>query len=364
MSTLDFFVENYPTLFELIGIIFILALSAHISRRMKALALLSVILLMIEIVMFYLEAWTQTFDRLSLFRPLLTAGLYTIYPLILIVITNINVPRTPPKPVRLLLLMPWLISVPLYFTSQQTHLVSWYLENNRYQGGPLYWLPYTVFTFYGIVFLIRTFIYFKNYSRLNQFFTAYIVIAPILGATLYTIVQNNYDYNELFSTALLLYLFCTYIHMAKTDSLTSLLNRQSYYKDMRSKSRFITAVASIDMNDLKPINDNYGHEAGDTALKTVAEVLRDNCGDRGTAYRIGGDEFIIFYTDTDLKTLEGNVAKMRSKMSETSYSCAFGYTVKAPDEPIKDAIIRADHMMYDNKAQMKNTAVRDVSCQV
>ena len=80
----EYFLNNFPMLFELIGLLIILFISAHISRRVKTYTRLAVLLLLTSILVTAFEGWTQTFERLSLWRPILTAFKYSLYPLILI----------------------------------------------------------------------------------------------------------------------------------------------------------------------------------------------------------------------------------------------------------------------------------------
>lgn len=116
---------------------------------------------------------------------------------------------------------------------------------------------------------------------------------------------------------------------------------------------FLLALVSVDMNGQKLYNDTQGHEAGDTALKTVSAVLWENCGPSGVVYRVGGDEFIILYKSAgDVEPLEA-IAAMREKMAQTPYVCAFGYAAKK-GKSVEDAVRRADAEMYADKAALKN----------
>ena len=73
------------------------------------------------------------------------------------------------------------------------------------------------------------------------------------------------------------------------DALTRLWSRLSFYEDCRTLRNAVTAVASVDMNGLKRINDRFGHEAGDQALQTIALALRRIMSRKAIAYRTGGD---------------------------------------------------------------------------
>ncbi len=140
MDIKGIFLDNYVMLYELIGLLVIMGVSAHLSDRMKRLTVIVVVLLILEAVVFRLEQWTQTFETLSIARPLLTALLYSLYPAILMTMTSlIGSDRFTRKDV--LVAIPWAVCVPLFFSSQWTHLVCWYWEENHYAGGPVYFLP-------------------------------------------------------------------------------------------------------------------------------------------------------------------------------------------------------------------------------
>lgn len=82
-----------------------------------------------------------------------------------------------------------------------------------------------------------------------------------------------------------------------TDYLTSVMSRQAFDRDVSKyldKHKGEPSVgALIDIDDFKYINDLYGHDAGDAALKTFAKVLEDNFGQLGKVCRNGGDEFAV-----------------------------------------------------------------------
>ena len=353
MLIIKFIMDNYVMLFELIGLLILLHISAHISDQMKKQTRGVVALLLAETLIFTLERWTHDFARLSMLRPMLTACLYSIYPIILICVMQLTIMKIRTRKRMLLLLIPEFVSIPVYFTSQWTHLVCWFSEDNKWRAGPLRYWPYVVFGFYMLVFLIQNYMYFKNYARDNRLILTYIFFCPVIGALLYLLYEYDSDYGPLFTSAIVLFYIFLYIHMAKIDPLTSLLNRQSYYEDMRTKARAITGVASVDMNELKFFNDTIGHEAGDQALATIAEILRTHCGRGGTAYRVGGDEFIIFYINAGEQEITDAISDMRACLAATPYACAFGYAMKGELDQLRDVICIADERMYADKAEMK-----------
>lgn len=351
MTFLDYITENYGMLFEVIGLIIMLSISVHISKKMKIFTIAAVSLMFIETIVFHLEKWTQTFETLSIARPLLTATLYSIYPIILILMLGITA-GTMSKKVFWLLMIPEILSIPAYYSSQWTRIVFYFKEDNHYSGGLIPSLPYFIFIFYAIVFVFVNFKYLKNYYQINKLIIGYIVIGPFAGVGMYIASSSEKDYIPFFGSAMLLYFIFMYIHMAKVDPLTSLLSRQSYYKDLEN-SRNINCVVSIDMNYLKYYNDNMGHEAGDKALATVSKIMRENSGPNGIVYRVGGDEFVILYSGVSEQEVQQRIQTMRDEMAKTEYACAFGYSMRLPGESIHDTIRKSDELMYINKAIMK-----------
>ena len=353
----DFFTENYVMIFELIGLLIILTLSVSISSHMKKLTRAAVVLMFAETVFFYAEKWTQSFTKLSILRPMLTAAIYSIYPIIMVLIMQITTEHTLSSKSLLLLLIPEFISVPVFFTSYWTHLVFTYSDENMYGGSDYglllgYW-PYILFAFYAVVFIIINIRYFRKYTKKEAIVATFISVFPLSGVIYYLVAHVYKDYSAFFTSGILLYYVFIYIHMSRIDPLTELLNRQSFYKDISKNAKSITGIVSVDMNNLKYLNDNFGHEAGDKALKTISSVMNKSCGRGGTAYRIGGDEFVILYTNAEEEAIIENIKNMRSGIEEAKYSCAFGYSMKSPDETIKEVLRRSDEKMYINKVEMK-----------
>jgi diguanylate cyclase (GGDEF)-like protein len=97
-------------------------------------------------------------------------------------------------------------------------------------------------------------------------------------------------------------------NLAKTDYLTELPNRLSFYErashvvDMAIRKNDSYSVAVIDIDFFKKVNDTYGHQVGDLALQTVAQALRNNVRSMDIIARFGGEEFNVLLPSTDEKT--------------------------------------------------------------
>lgn len=82
------------------------------------------------------------------------------------------------------------------------------------------------------------------------------------------------------------------------------------------------AVVLIDLNAFKPINDTYGHAAGDAVLRHVAALLRDHVRASDTVARLGGDEFVLILKETDAATAVAQARRLAALLRATP--CAYG----------------------------------------
>ena len=153
--------------------------------------------------------------------------------------------------------------------------------------------------------------------------------------------------------------------MYKKDALTGLLNRigfQNLYDRIRSSDenygREVTVIMS-DLDGLKYINDNYGHEEGDNAIITIAKALKKSCPEDALCVRYGGDEiFAMIIGKYDIEGVMDHIKKELADYNETSekeymvvVSCGFASYKLDEDFDIKKALRNADKKMYEEKKQ-------------
>ena len=87
---------------------------------------------------------------------------------------------------------------------------------------------------------------------------------------------------------------------AYTDSLTGLKSRAAFNPEQEKRKGSAGGISSllmVDVDDFKNINDQYGHRAGDAALKSLALILRKTVRDKDSVFRWGGDEFVVILPD-------------------------------------------------------------------
>ncbi|NNF78260.1 MAG: GGDEF domain-containing protein, partial [Rhizobiales bacterium] len=104
--------------------------------------------------------------------------------------------------------------------------------------------------------------------------------------------------------------------MVDQDMFLPLLNRRAFEREFTriwsaaKRYKFPVALIYMDLNNMKQINDQFGHEAGDLALRSVAKVLRENCRGSDLAGRMGGDEFGLLMMQSDIKAARQKAAEL------------------------------------------------------
>lgn len=155
--------------------------------------------------------------------------------------------------------------------------------------------------------------------------------------------------------------------LARRDELTGVRNKtafteleQSIQDNIEKGMDYLPfAIVVCDLNDLKTINDTKGHKAGDEYIKSSAELLC-NIFNHSPVFRIGGDEFAIFLSGDDFGSRKQLIDRLHrialsNQSSHEGPVIAVGLAEYNPadDSNITDTFERADHMMYEDKRELK-----------
>ena len=155
---------------------------------------------------------------------------------------------------------------------------------------------------------------------------------------------------------------------AATDSLTGLLNRRAFEAALSGLRRQHTAiaVAMADLDHFKDLNDTYGHETGDRALRVFAQTLRDNLRASDLIARHGGEEFVIALTECSADDASNILENVRARLEATAtqaglprFTASFGVVAVRPDEELPDVLVRADRALFYAKNHGRDRVVDD-----
>lgn len=144
------------------------------------------------------------------------------------------------------------------------------------------------------------------------------------------------------------------------DEMTGLYNRRYFEIELErlNKSRNLPISIVIgDLDNLKFINDNFGHKMGDEYIKKAAEILKNNFRDGDIIARIGGDEFAVILPDTNSETALEISKRIKNDCKNCKdykkFGISIGHEVKNnQSEDLEEIFIKADENLYDDKEKI------------
>jgi len=151
---------------------------------------------------------------------------------------------------------------------------------------------------------------------------------------------------------------------ALVDPLTGLLNRRGWEKltaveeDRMRRYGHTAGVVFLDLDNLKRVNDQSGHDAGDSLICKTAEVLKSTTRESDLLARVGGDEFVVLAVECDLRTCFTMIERIQRAFQNAGIEISIGFGTKNAANTIEDAVTLADADMYQQKQARRNNPNR------
>ena len=159
--------------------------------------------------------------------------------------------------------------------------------------------------------------------------------------------------------------------LAVTDRLTDIMNRRMGIKYLEKqiervkREKVPLTVCFVDVNGLKKVNDNYGHLEGDELLKNVAQILQNNIRSADAVARMGGDEFLMIFSNKRIEEVKDVWARIEEKVEKWNkitdkpynISLSHGFAQKEFEDGLSsdELIEKADSQMYKDKKRYYNS---------
>lgn len=151
---------------------------------------------------------------------------------------------------------------------------------------------------------------------------------------------------------------------AMMDELTCVYNRrffEQYTASLEKSGKYPVSIISADCNDLKKVNDTYGHLVGDEYIRMTALLFRTNTTiqHKGRIFRTGGDEFVIILSETSLDEAENIIKKLQNEavhfsVKQKNVSISYGAScLENKNTSFRECLDNADKQMYKNKSEYK-----------
>jgi diguanylate cyclase (GGDEF)-like protein len=152
---------------------------------------------------------------------------------------------------------------------------------------------------------------------------------------------------------------------SRTDSLTELPNRREWDERLDRENSILQrhnrsyAIAVIDLDGFKAINDSLGHAAGDLLLKRAGKILKAMIRSEDIAARVGGDEFTVLFCEPKDDGEEQLLKRLETAFNEQGISTSIGIAYSQPNQTLMGLWHRADELMYDSKSAKKTKRERN-----
>lgn len=304
------FIPLTAIVFSLILFIDNKTISKTITKFYIAMDVVFGILVVADLLDFYFAG----LETLNNFRYLTSILGYSLRPLalLLIVFTLIRNENSVKK--SWLIIIPAIVNAVICILNVFTKWVFSFSPDNHFIRGPLGYLPHIVSAIYLIMFLIIVFSRARKIDK-SEFI---LVLALTFGTVAAVVLESLIEVRCLVNGIGVISADCYFIYLNtqtyRRDELTNLLNRRSFYTDIKHITGKIHIVC-IDMNNLKEINDTQGHIYGDKALITIARILNENVDKHSKVYRVGGDEFVVL-SKLDKEGIEASFAKINNLINK------------------------------------------------
>lgn len=333
-------------------ILFILA-NNNFDKRTNQLFLCSAICVLLFIIEETWEGQLALKTTYSYVRVVLSAVGYVLRPMTAYFLVMIICRNTTKW--KILMSIPMAINAVVSFSALFGRWSFWYTETNEFVRGPLGFVPFVTAGFYVITILVMTVLSTRKGDKMEAMTVSLIVVLTASA----TIMESVFHFSSIQSAAsgisITFYYLFLHTNQNNRDPLTQALVRRRFYLDAERYRAALTAVISLDLNDLKELNDQYGHMAGDKALITMTETIKGCISKRASLYRTGGDEFMILCYKMNEEEVQELIIQIQEAMKKTEYRCAIGYALYNYRAELDHVCQAADKAMYENKHEMKKS---------
>ena len=343
----EYLIYNWAMILVLIAFAIMLKVTVFLDKKTVLRMYVLIISVFLLSIIVFLEFYLMEIKQYNSIRVVMMAIRYSATPIIVAYILYTLV-----KKAHWLILVPSCLLIIFNVVSIFTGIVFSLDDAGELVRGPLGYLPYIgvgIYCFFLVFVLVKQ----SNKSATEIIPILFLSLSFITGI-IFPFFMGK-DYSRIFCTTVAISLFVYYVflilQLTKKDPLTGLLNRQAFYSMIDNNSKEITAVLSIDMNGLKTINDKGGHDAGDKALRSVSSSFTRALKFRQSAFRIGGDEFIVLCKKTSEDEMNQLIERIEKNLSESPYSCSIGHCFCDDNSKSVHEMLKAsDDLMYENKA--------------
>ncbi|MBQ6552178.1 MAG: GGDEF domain-containing protein [Clostridia bacterium] len=352
----EYLLQNWALLLIIVAFAIALKVTVFLEKRTLRHFYAMIVEIFVLSIAVFVEFYLTDLGGYALARTLLMALRYSATPIIIAQVIYSLVKKSDPA-----VFIPAAALTVIDIVSIFTGIVFSVDGDGVFHRGPLGILPFIMAGAYSIIVV---YVLYRNSNKRAAEVIPIVFLAIALTSGVVLPFLLGPSFSHIFCTTIAIALFVYYvfliIQVTKKDPLTGLLNRQAYYADIESDPESITALILIDMNGLKTLNDTQGHAAGDEALAALGLCFMRALRRGESAYRVGGDEFVIICRRVPRDEVAALADRIRKNVADTEYGVSLGYSCSAGGKnSIDDMLRESDEMMYIEKACYYKAAERD-----
>ena len=363
MDIVNYFASNIP-LFSICAVmVFIACRNINFRKRESINFLVFVVVVVILSIVVEMENYAEEYGQVMVGTIFTSLG-YILRPILLcvfILLANMETKRH--RSFYYICIIPLVVNLIIYLLpiidpTNIGRVVFYYemQENGKalfMRGSFLNFCSHLVCLLYlGILIYVSTMRFHGKHRR--DGFVFIICVAIILTTVIVEMVLDRNDLLNIICGVCMMinYIFILSINSSK-DPLTGLYDRRTYYEDIARYKELINGVIQMDMNELKNLNDTFGHGAGDVALIKISNILENSVNPSiMCVYRLSGDEFLILMFQGKEEDLIATTNKIKEGIEKSDYAIAVGsyYFDKKGFMTYESALKEAEKLMYQDKA--------------
>jgi len=360
---LDYVISNIPLVCVSTILLFISIRDFKIRKRESILFIVFTLIFLFVSFVVWMETHSQKVGNVVTGTIFTSLG-YIIRPIGLYIFILLALQDNEYKfPLKKYLVIPLFINLivyilPLFMNWEGVNKLVFYYELNPdgtasfIRGTFLNYTSHAFSVLYIVVLVITSLQRFNGKHKRDAFVLFFCAGFITLSVVAEMLTRRNDILNNIgVICALINYIFLRSINSAQ-DTLTHLYDRQTFYEDVTRYRYKINGVIQIDMNGLKYLNDNFGHDEGDKALSAISQVFLESINKKSMyVYRLSGDEFLIMMINGTKDELEKTVMNIKEKLQNTNYAVALGTYFISQDDmtTVEEALKIAEKAMYEDK---------------
>ncbi|MGT2801642.1 GGDEF domain-containing protein [Streptococcus henryi] len=319
LETIISYVEmNFIVFTGIVYMLLHLSFNDEINKRGKFFFILATIMMLLDMLSFNFEQYLAAQPMFSIWRQFWSVIGYSCRPIIFLAIIFLNDASEKWTRQKVIVSAMALINLFLSFSTFFSKIAYWYTIDNRYYRGPLGYYSYIILLVYLLILVIQLLHLYKSYRLTLQVVVGgYLVLLTLAGIyfnALYT--SSGISRGSMIAAIVFYYGYYNsvqykaehqrYSQIASQDGLTGLSNRYAYNQIINELKLSDEPIGflMLDIDKFKAINDECGHDIGDRILSKVADYLRITFNETEYVFRIGGDEFVVLFTELNQDEVE------------------------------------------------------------